>query len=278
MTKSREVTEQAERGKPTSCPELNAVLRDLVLSARTTLAENFCGAYLQGSFAFGDADEHSDVDFLIVTNDKVSDAQLGQIQSMHTRIYAIQVPWAQHLEGSYVPRESLRHVDPSRSAYLFLDNSASELVWDDHCNTAVTRWILREHGIVLAGPDPKGLIDPVPAEQLRDEALVRVREYADWAPEPTEAGPMSRWKQPYLVLTFCRMLHTLENGRVVSKREAAEWALTTLHPEWSGLIQRALDERADPWIRVHQAADSELVDRTLAFSDYALQKVEKTER
>ena len=84
------------------------------------------------------------------------------------------------------------------------------------------RWIIREHGIVLEGPPPETLVEPVSAAELRREALAAVREYAEWAPEGTKAGPMSRWKQPYLVLTFCRLLHTLSEGRVASKREAAE--------------------------------------------------------
>jgi Domain of unknown function (DUF4111) len=39
---------------------------------------------------------------------------------------------------------------------------------------------------------------------------------------------MSRWKQPYLVITFCRLLFTLSEGRLPSKREAAGWALGAL--------------------------------------------------
>jgi len=274
MEKPRE-EHRAETGVdngPTVFPELNAVLQDLVTSTRAILAENFCAAYLQGSFALGEADEYSDVDFLIVTNDEVREAQLLDLQAMHKRLFALETAWAQHLEGSYAPRERFRQVDPSRSAFLFLDNGASNLVWDDHCNTAVVRWVLREHGIVLAGPDPESVIDPVPTEQLRREALNGIREFAAWAPEPTKAGPMSRWKQPYLVLTFCRMLHTLQNARVASKREAAAWALETLDPEWATLIRRALAERPDPWLRVYQPANPELVEQTLAFTDYVLQE------
>ena len=142
---------------PTIYPELNAVLRELVESARTILAGNFCGAYLQGSFAVGDADVHSV-------------EALAALQDMHKRIYALDVPWAQHLEGSYVPRNSLRRLDPSRPPYLFLDNGSTELIRDNHCNTEVVRWSLREHGIVLAGPEPKSLVDAVSADQLRREA------------------------------------------------------------------------------------------------------------
>jgi hypothetical protein len=123
---------------------------------------------------------------------------------------------------------------------------------------------------VLGGPEPKTLVEPVTAAELRREALLAVREYAEWAPEPTKAGGMSRWKQPYLVLTFCRLLHSAAEGRVGSKREAGEWALRTLDASWATLIQRALEERPDPWGRVHQEAEKGLVARTLAFSSYAV--------
>jgi predicted nucleotidyltransferase len=256
--------------EPTVYPELNALLEELVSSVRTILAQNFCGAYLQGSFAVGDADVHSDVDFLVVTQDEVSVEHLAELQVMHKRIHALDVPWAQHLEGSYVPRDSLRRLDPPPRTYLYLDNGSSELVWDNHCNTNVVRWSLRECGVILAGPDPRSLVDPVSAAQVRSEVLVTMREWASWAREPTRTGGMSQWKQTLLVLSYCRMLQTLEAGRVTSKRAGGEWALGAVDPEWASLIQRALDDRPDPWLRVYRPADPRIVDRTLAFVDYAL--------
>ena len=250
--------------------ELNTVLGDLVDSVGAILGGDLCGVYLLGSFAVGDADVYSDVDFLVVTEAEVSSEQEAALQVMHGRLYALDSPWAQHLEGSYAPRERLRVVDPARSPFLFLDNGASGLVLDNHCNTAVVRWTLREHGIVLVGPEPQSIVERVSEQVLREEALAGVREYAEWAPEPTRAGPMSRWKQPYLVLTFCRLLYTLTEARVVSKREAGEWAMGALDPQWSDLIRRALDDRPDPWTRVHQLADPDLGERTLAFARYAM--------
>ncbi len=250
---------------PTVYPELNSVLEELVSSVRAILGDNFCGAYLQGSFAVGDADEHSDVDFIVAINDELTDDQLAALQAMHKRIYGLDPQWAQHLEGSYVPKDALRYVDPARSPYWYLDNGASELVRDNHCNTAVVRWSMRERGVVLAGPDPTSLVEPVTAAQLRAEALSGIDEFVAWARTPD----MSRWKQPYLVLTFCRLLHTVNAGVVASKREAAEWALHALDAEWASLIQQALDDRPDPWLRVHQPADPDVVARTLEFADYA---------
>lgn len=256
----------------TPYPELNEVLRDLVAGVREILADNFCGAYLQGSFAVGDADEHSDVDFIVATHDELSDAQVAALQAMHKRLYALESPWAQHLEGSYAPENELRQVDESRRPWWYLDNGASELIKDSHCNTAVVRWSLREQGVVLAGPDTKSLVDPVSPEQLRTDVLRDMPEWAEWAPGPTKAGGMSRWKQPYLVLNGCRMLCTLENGRVTSKREAGEWALRELDPEWADLIQQALDDRPDPWARVYEPAQSAVAERTLAFVDYVMRR------
>lgn len=255
-----------ETAAPTIYPDLNAVLRELVTSQRTLLAENFCGTYLQGSFAVGDADLHSDVDFVVATHDEISPAQSAALGDMHKRIFALEVPWAQHLEGSYAPKDAWRRVDPARSPYLYLDNGSTELIWHNHCNTAVVRWSVREHGVVLAGPDPKSLFEPVSADQLRREVLTAMQEWADWAKGPSR---MSRREQDVLVLSFCRILHTLEIGKVTSKRAAGEWALGALDSEWASLIQRALDDRPDPWVRVHQPADFQVVDRTLAFIDYA---------
>jgi hypothetical protein len=187
---------------PTKYPALNRVLAELVEGAQAALAENFCGAYLQGSFALGNADARSDVDFLIATEKETTNDQVVGLQALHTRIYGLDDRWAQHLEGSYAARSILRRVNRPRSPFLYLDNGASELIWDNHCNTAVVRWKLRECGVVLAGPDPKRLVEPVTAAELRDEMREAMREYAEWAPEPTVVGGMSRWKQPYLVLTF----------------------------------------------------------------------------
>ena len=192
------------------------------------------------------------------------------------------MPWAQHLEGSYVPKEQLRAVEASRSPWFYLDNGASRLVWSDHCNTALVRWVMREHGVALAGPQPNELVDPVSPDVLREEASAALHEYAAWAMESRarhDAGegletwselPFSRWQQPYLVLTFCRILWTLRHGAVSTKRHAAEWGLEELDPRWSDLIRRALDDRPDPWERTRLPSTPEAVESTCAFIDDVL--------
>jgi len=242
-------------------PALEALLDELVQGVRELLGDRFVGAYLQGSFATGEADEWSDVDFVVVTTEMI-EPQL--VQPLHEELYAKPTPWAQHLEGSYIPAPLLRRVDPSRTPLPFLDNGSSRLVWDPHCNTAVVRSILREHGIALAGPDPRELVDPVSPDDLRAEARIALADYVEWALEP---AAMTAWKQTYLVYTLCRILRTLEHGDVRSKRASCEWALATLDERWHGLIERALVDRPEPWRRVRERADPALERETRAFAD-----------
>jgi hypothetical protein len=67
-------------------------------------------------------------------------------------------------------------------------------------------------------------------------------------------------------------LRTLDSARVTSKREAGEWAMAALEPEWHGLFQAALGDRPDPWTKIREPADPALMARTYEFLDYALSR------
>ena len=254
---------------PTPNPQLNAVLHEFVTGIQTLLGANFIAAYLQGSFAVGDWDADSDVDFLVAVEHDISDADLPALQAFHARMYRQESGWAQHLEGSYFPRELLKRGDPTKKPLLFLDNAHDALTRSDHDNSLVVRWVVREHGIPLAGPNADELIDPVSADELRNEVLGVMQ---DWAKD-IFAGRWqmnNRWAQPFAVLSYCRMLHTLQTGRIHSKLAGAQWSQSALEPGWAGLIQRAWEERPNPSLKVRQAADVNDVASTRTFIEYAL--------
>jgi predicted nucleotidyltransferase len=254
------------RHDPTPFDDLNELLVKLVVGAEEALGDSFCGAYLQGSFGVGDADAHSDVDFIVVTKDEVTPQQQAELQAHHQALYALPTPWAQHLEGSYIPREVLRRPDPVRRPLLYLDNGAIEFARDNHDNTAVVRWSLREHGVVLAGPDPRELVDPITADELRTEMRWALDQWRSWF---RSIDSISRRALAVAVLSHARILHTLAIDEISSKRAAGEWALHALDPEWAPLIRWALIDRPDPWPKVHEPADPALLRRTRQFIDYA---------
>lgn len=255
---------------PTPISELNAVLQELVTSVRAILGDTFIGAYLQGSFAVGDWDTDSDVDFLIAVEQDISESGLSALQAMHARLYDLDSPWAKHLEGSYFPREILRRDDPTRRPLLYLDNGSRELVRSNHDNELVVRWVVRERGLTLAGPEPSELIDPVTADALRQEVLETMQTWADEI-LARRYSLDNRWAQPFAVLSYCRMLHTLHTGRIDSKLAGARWAESALEGRWASLVQRALEDRPNPSLKVRQAANSDEVRNTLEFIRYALE-------
>jgi predicted nucleotidyltransferase len=255
---------------PTSDSELNSVLQEFVTGVQEILGSNFVSAYLQGSFAVGDWDKDSDVDFTVVIENEVSGADLSALQKMHARIFNFESEWAKHLEGSYFPKTILKTGDPARTELLYLDNAHDKLILSDHDNTLVVRWVVREYGITLAGIAPQELIDPVSADRLRQEIACTMQKWADeilsgqWKMD-------NKWAQPFAVLSYCRMLHSLHTGRIASKLAGAQWAKSALDHRWAGLIQRAWDERPNPSLKVRQASEPDEVKSTLDFIHYALE-------
>jgi hypothetical protein len=255
---------RAPARRPTPYADLNAVLAELVQRARTLLADNFVGAYLQGSFALGDFDERSDLDFVVVTQEDIPRDQVPALQAMHDALHALPSPWARRLEGSYAPKAILKRwsttprdppddprpegwTDPGTSGmaprvypFLFLGNGERVLVRSEHDNTQVVRWILREKGVVLAGPNPRGLVDAVLPEALREE-VKSLLDRLDIMDEPTITETM--WVQCFMALMTARMLYALATGRIGSKKMAVTFAKQRLEPRFASLVERAWRER-----------------------------------
>ncbi len=226
---------------PTRYAELNGVLHDLVTGAQEALGETFVGAYLQGSFALGAGDLHSDCDFLVVVSERPDAAREAALRALHREIPRAPGHWSGHLEGSYAVADDLRTVAGLGAEWLYVDHGRDEMSWSDHCNQPWTRWILREEGITLVGPCPADLVDPVPVDVLRASARAGLAsctdDILDWCP------PDVAWCQRYLVVQACRSLYTVRTGGVASKRDALRWAMMHADPRWRPLLQQVLADR-----------------------------------
>ena len=258
---------------PTPYAELNAVLDDLITSVQIILRDAFVGACLQGSFALGDFDRHSDVDFVVVVSGELSTDQVSALQAVHRRVYALGAEWGQHLEGSYFPVAILRDYHKAGTPLWYLDHGSQSLVRSNHCNTVVVRWVVRENGIALAGPNPATLVNAIPVDALRREITETIRTWGQQILERPESY-CSRFYQGYIVLNYCRMLHDLVEGRPGSKRAGAEWAKMTLDPAWSALIDRAWDGRPNPAVAVREPPNSADYEYTLQFVKYVIRESE----
>lgn len=256
------------RNTPIPYADVNQLLDVLLTRIRAILGANFVGLYLYGSLAAGDFDDAtSDIDFIVATSARLHAPELGQLKAMHEELAAHWGRWGTHLEGAYLPLSALRQDDPADARHPFVSATTPfgihELGWD----WVINRYIVREKGIILFGPSPATLIDPISPAQLTDAVRrILAREFRQYLDRPDALR--TRAYQAFVILTLCRALYTLECGDFVSKPQAAAWAEHTLPAEWVPLIQRAL-----AW-RDNATVDEAALPETLRFLQFALDRCE----
>lgn len=249
---------------PTPYPDVNAVLHRLLAEVQAVLGERFVGLYLYGSLAGGDFDPtSSDIDFVVVTDGDIPDDIIPALGALHARLNASGLKWAAKLEGSYIPQAALRRYNPDDPPRPQVNEGRFYLAPHD-ADWIIQRHVLREGGVVVAGPAPQTLIDPIQPDAIREAVLGFLRSW--WLPMLDHPDPRLQGGeyQAYAVLTMCRALYTLEHGTVASKPAAARWAQAALGERWSALIEGALAWR-------HGAPLDEF-DETMAFIRYTLER------
>ena len=224
---------------PTPYPYVNAVLKLLLDNVQSVLDTYFVGLYLHGSLALGDFDPgHSDIDFAVVTTRELPVKLIADLETTHGCINDSGLEWAEKLEGSYLSKKTLRRYSPEEAPHPHVFENKF-LVIRDNREWVINRHILREKGVVVAGPPIKPMITPVSPDKLRETVVLRLREA--WTPrlnEPEWLIPPGH--QPYLVVTCCRALYTMKFGTIASKPASVRWALTALDKEWKDLIETAM--------------------------------------
>lgn len=155
---------------PTTIPEITAIVRELQSSILAILGDQLVGLYLEGSLAAGGFDAASDIDFIAVMEDDITPDLFASLQAMHDRLKALDNPWAIRIEGMYSSRADWRRYDPTHVAFPNIERGRGERLRMVHYDETgvIHRWILRQYGIVLLGPPPQTLTNPVTPDDLRE--------------------------------------------------------------------------------------------------------------
>ena len=252
--------------------EINTVLQELLKDIQDILGSHFVGMYLEGSLANGNFDHDSDIDFVVVVDDEVSEGLFSSLYAIHERFNLMDTQWSTNLEGSYISQYALRRHDPDHAKHPNMERGFGErlkMVYHDE-TWVIHRYILRERGITITGPAPKTLIDPISPNELRQAMLPTLH---GWATQilnnPNEIA--HRGYQSLTVLSVCRILYTLQFGDIVSKAKAATWAKGTLDENWGKLIDEAWIGRHNPQLM----ASTDDINQTLDLIRYALERGEE---
>jgi hypothetical protein len=241
----------AAHQQPTPYPEVNVVVHDLLTSLHAILGAQLVGMYLVGSLALGDFDpQKSDLDLVIVTVGALPDKTVAALRDLHQRFDHSASAWAARLDIAYLPQEDVRETSATVAAARYPILQWPELLALGHLEGGWPIWrdTLREHGVVVSGPDPRSLVDPVQPDDLRRASAATVEGWSARAHgDPAwVAGLRIQREHTYMVLTLCRLLYTLDTGSVASKPVAARWAARTGASRWRELIARAtIDPRTN---------------------------------
>ncbi|MEU0151375.1 aminoglycoside adenylyltransferase domain-containing protein [Micromonospora fulviviridis] len=219
-------------------PEL--VLSDLRDAWRTALVGRLLGLYLHGSLTAGDfAADRSDLDLLAVLGADPDESLLDVLAGLHADLDRRHPRWAGRIEVEYVSLGAVRdaargrtghdhaiaRVSPGESLHLLPATTHRVVTWS----------AVHDHGRSLLGPPAEALLPAVDADLVRSALLDHVRDWPTWVIRMNTPGAQS-----YAVLTLCRALQRLQNGRQLSKRRAADQTIAT-RPRWADLIIWARD-------------------------------------
>lgn len=208
------------------------------------------GLYLFGSSVIGGLRPESDIDLLMVTERSLTGDERG---ALVTFLLGFSGRRASVTPGRPLEVTSLVRADvvpwtyPPRCDFLYGEWLRNELLDgllpQPHANPdlAVVLTTLQQHALVLRGPDPGDLFEPVPPADLR-RAL-----HAGLEPLLNDLVGDER----NVLLTLARMLTTLETGEIVPKDQAVSRILPALgEPDRSLLALAAgayLGLRRDDW-------------------------------
>jgi len=256
-----------------SAGELVRVLVALHDGAAAILGENLLAVYLTGSLAVGRGDQASDVDFLMVGRRPETSAEEAAIRLLHDSLPDRPERWAQRLQGSWASVEALRDPVGRHHAWLYVDNGSRVMEYSRHDDTWNARWVLRHAGIPLTGPSPSQLVPEMDPRALKAEAVEQADARARWILQ--EPGALlDGWAQPYVVLTYCRLVWTATFGTVTSKNDAAGWVSRDVAPaKYRDLIAASIRYRTrmfDPRTNRADPAYSQIAGE---FADWATTEI-----
>ena len=248
-------------------PEANAFIDAYRERVRAVLDRDLIGLLVHGSIATGTFDAASDIDIIAIIGQPLTGEQFAALDAMHRALQQLDTSWAIQLEVTYIPLASLRRYDPDDATHPHIDRGPGEQLKLKHFyeDWKIQRHLMREKGIMLFGPPPETVIDPVNQQEVREAAWGILQIWLEVLPDEIEAYE-HRGAQSYAVLTLCRSLHTIATGLPASKKQSLDWAREALAPRCKPLLDDAWDGRTN-----HQSAVTPaLRQETMAFARYAL--------
>ena len=212
------------------------LLDRLASQLQADLGRNVTGLYVYGSLTQNAFDaRRSDVDCVAVIRRGLGPRVASRLRASLRRL-SNRHPWARRLQLMILIQRELLQFNGDGWLYQFgrLSRTGSDgnpIIWAN----------ILESGQVVFGADPRTFVPPITPALMR-RALERELGYLRTELVTKRAGGWRRKPayRYYAALTACRILYTLETGRVAPKHTAAAWALRRVPSVHRAVIRRAI--------------------------------------
>ncbi|WP_079999572.1 aminoglycoside adenylyltransferase domain-containing protein [Bacillus mycoides] len=195
--------------------------------------EQLVGVYVYGSIALGAFHlDTSDVDFVTVTRETVSEIEKSQISDLHKRLSKSKL--GERMDGMYIPLTDLGKSNKEIAQYVYCaDGKVNVGHWDVN---DVTWWTLKNRGITVTGEEANKLPFEVPWSKVVETMKYNVEQYWREKASNPYLFLIEEWVES-AVVTLGRILYTLEHETIVSKDEGLQYMMRSSNDNWKPLLQ-----------------------------------------
>jgi hypothetical protein len=257
------------RGDVTVYPDINQIINTLSDGIVDIFGDKLVGIYLFGSLSYGDFNPaRSDIDLVTILKNPASIAELKLTKGLHRKVEEDFSKWAKRIENSFTPQHLLPNIKPPREPRPYYGEGVFYPQAKYGNEWLINLYLMYHHSIALVGPEFNTLIKPIDIQEVRKAC---VRDLAkEWEPKLKDSVWLNNSHyQSYLVLNLCRILYTVFNASVASKKGSRAWVMKQF-PEWQELIKTA-----DNW---HYGLEMDQKEKTLEFLKFAISKVKEVDR
>ena len=186
---------------------------------------------------------------------------------MHQEVGESNEKWTRRIECSYIPVDMLQNILPPKTPRPYIGEGIFYAVAPYGNEWLINNYLLYKNGIALLGPDFKTIVKPIDIVDVQ-KACIRDL-FKEWEPKINDSAWLKNSHyQSYVVVNLCRILYTVLQKEVTSKRVAAVWVKNELSPEWKELIQTA-----ESW---EYGKDMHMQEETKRFIKFVINKVRKS--
>ena len=253
--------------KATPYSDINKIIVSLSQGISKIFNKDLVGIYLFGSLSYGDFNqESSDIDMVTILKNPTTELELEKIKELHKQIEELYPDWAKRIENSYTPQSMLSSVLPpgARPYYgegVFYSQAQYGNEW------IINLYLLYNFGITIAGTEFRDLVHSIDVKDVQKACVQDL--FKEWEPKLRNPEWLDNSHyQSYLVMNLCRILNTVMNATVLSKKKSAVWVKQEC-PQWKELIQTAEEWR--------YGVEMKQKDKTLEFLKFVIEKVKNHE-